>query len=151
MKNRKKLRKQNYDYTQPGNYFITMNTKDRLELFGEIIENKMILNAAGESLMRWYKEIENKYPNVICHEIAILPEHVHFLIEITYKTGKDVPAILQWYKTMTTNEYIRGVKTQSWPPFNKRLWHKSYWEDIIKSPNHLKNVKNYIIHNAEHH
>ena len=30
--------------------------------------------------------------------------------------------IIQRFKTMTTNDYILGVNTDSWPPFRKRLW-----------------------------
>jgi len=26
---------------------------------------------------------------------------------------------MQWFKTLTTNEYIRGVKMLEWQPFNK--------------------------------
>jgi hypothetical protein len=30
--------------------------------------------------------------------------------------------MIDWFKTMTTNAYIRGVKQSAWPPFPGRLW-----------------------------
>ena len=30
--------------------------------------------------------------------------------------------MMQWFKTMTTNEYIRNAKQNNRQPFNKRLW-----------------------------
>lgn len=35
---------------------------------------------------------------------------------------------MDWFKTMTTNTYIRGVKQSNWEPFNRRLWQRNYWE-----------------------
>ena len=37
-------------------------------------------------------------------------------------TGAPLPGIVQWFKTMTTDEYIRGVKQLGWPRFDRRLW-----------------------------
>jgi len=50
--------------------------------------------------------------------------------------------MIQWFKTMTTNEYIRNVKKYDWPPFNKRLWHKNFYEHIIRDENDLNLYKN---------
>jgi len=33
-------------------------------------------------------------------------------------------AMIQWFKTMTTNEYIRCVKNNHWQPFNRKLWQR---------------------------
>jgi len=30
--------------------------------------------------------------------------------------------MVDWFKTMTTNDYIRGVKNQGWKRFNGKLW-----------------------------
>ncbi len=34
--------------------------------------------------------------------------------------------MIQWFKTMTTNEYIRGVKQLGWKPFNGNLGQRTY-------------------------
>jgi len=44
---RRSIRLPGYDYSQRGAYFITMVTQNRLYLFGDIINNQMVLNDAG--------------------------------------------------------------------------------------------------------
>ncbi len=55
--------------------------------------------------------------------------------------------IMDWFKTMTTNAYIRGVKELNWPPFPGRLWHRNYFERIIRDERELNNIREYIINN----
>jgi hypothetical protein len=40
-------------------------------------------------------------------------------------TGPPLPRIVQWFKTMTTNEYIRDVKENGWMRFSGRLWQRN--------------------------
>ncbi|GHT09797.1 hypothetical protein AGMMS4956_00100 [Bacteroidia bacterium] len=62
-------------------------------------------------------------------------------------TGSPLHTVVQWFKTMTTNEYIRGVKTLGWMPFDKKLWQRNYYEHIIRNGNEHKKIMNYIIAN----
>ena len=55
--------------------------------------------------------------------------------------------ILHWYKTMTTNAYIRGVKDQNWPRFDAHLWQRSFYDHIIRDDKDLDNVREYIHNN----
>jgi len=48
---------------------------------------------------------------------------------------------------MTTNEYIRGVKTASWPSFNGRLWQRNYFEHVIRNEQSLNRIRQYIVDN----
>jgi putative transposase len=42
--------------------------------------------------------------------------------------GSPLQRAVQWFKTMTTNAYIRGVRTKKWPPFDKKLWQRNCCE-----------------------
>jgi REP element-mobilizing transposase RayT len=55
--------------------------------------------------------------------------------------------IVQWFKIMTTNEYIRGVKQSGWRPFRKRVWQRSYYERIIRDDESLARIRDYIADN----
>ena len=54
---------------------------------------------------------------------------------------------MQWYKTMTTDEYIRGVKRRGWKPFPGRLWQRNYFDHIIRSKEALTIILEYIMNN----
>jgi putative transposase len=62
-------------------------------------------------------------------------------------TDAPLPKVIQWFKTMTTNEYIRGVKAAAWPSFNRRLWQRNYYEHIARDEDSLNRIRQYIIDN----
>ena len=57
--------------------------------------------------------------------------------------------MVQWFKTMTTNEYINHVKNDNWKPFDKKLWHRNYYEHIIRDETALTKIREYIFYNPE--
>jgi len=79
----KSTRLENYDYAQNGLYFVTICTKDREELFGEIKDEKMILNEVGRIVNQFWQEIPKHFPFVNLDEFVVMPNHVHGIIEIS--------------------------------------------------------------------
>jgi len=55
--------------------------------------------------------------------------------------------VMEWFKTMTTNEYIRGVKTNNWRRFDRKLWQRNYYDHIIRNVSEYKRIAAYIINN----
>lgn len=77
-------------------------------------------------------------PNILGeHAPNILGEH----------TGSPLHRVVQWFKTMTTNEYIRNVKTNNWKRFDGKLWQRNYWEHIIRNEKSHQNISDYITTN----
>ena len=50
---RRSIRLPDYDYSQPGAYFVTVITQDRLCLFGDIENGAMEANDPGRMIERW--------------------------------------------------------------------------------------------------
>jgi len=236
---RRSIRLKGYDYSQAGLYFITICCNRRGNPtwlpFGQIINGEMKLNDAGIMVEKWYNELENKFPDIRCHEKMVMPNHFHCIIEnvgipvgadlrvcpngpnkpesdnngpnkpesdntcpnkpesddngpnkpesdnngpnkpesdnngpnkpesddnVSVKSdnnvfeniegehvGSPLHCVVQWFKTMTTNEYIRGVKTLGWQPFNRKLWQRNYWEHIIRNEQSYQTISEYIINN----
>lgn len=108
------------------------------------------MNDAGMMIQKWYEEVSHKFANVTCDEMVVMPNHFHCIWQITtQEEGVNIPAVVQWFKTMTTNEYIHGVKELGWQPFDKRLWLRNYFERIIRDPQAYENIRNYIRTNPE--
>ncbi len=61
--------------------------------------------------------------------------------------GSPLQRVVQWFKTMSTNEYIRGVKQCGWSPFPGKLWQRNYWEHIIRNESELNRIREYIHNN----
>ena len=55
--------------------------------------------------------------------------------------------IVQSFKRHTTIEYIKKVKQNILPPFDKRIWQRNYWEHIVRNDNECNRISQYIIDN----
>jgi REP element-mobilizing transposase RayT len=159
---RRSIRLKGYDYSQAGAYSVTICTKDRVCMFGDIADGQMWTNDAGNMIGKWWMELTNKFPDMGLDEYIVMPNHLHGIINIvgadlsvcpdksngnTKKgahTGSPLHRIIQWFKTMTTNDYINGVKQSGWPPFNRKLWHRNYYEHIIRDERALNSIRRYI-------
>ena len=62
-------------------------------------------------------------------------------------TGAPLHTVVQWFKTMTTNEYMCRVKTSDWPAFAGRLWQRNYYEHVIRNDKELSRIREYIVNN----
>lgn len=78
---------------------------------------------------------------VDAQEIRVTPT------EISPTAGKTIGDMLDAFKSITTVNYINGVKTKEWEPFNKRIWQRNYFEHIIRNAQAYLNISNYIISN----
>jgi len=65
------------------------------------------------------------------------------------KYNAPIGNLVDWFKTMTTNEYIRGVKQYGWKRFDGKLWQRNYYEHIIRSEEEYERIADYIVDNPE--
>jgi len=137
-------RKPEHDYSAAGTYFVTIRTQHGLSLFGDIHDGVMHTTPAGEMLIHWWREIAHKHPTVTLDAFVVMPNHIHGLLVFTQSGTVALPDVMRWYKTMTTNAYIRGVKEDGWPRFPGKLWQRSYHDHIVRDATHLDRVRRYI-------
>jgi putative transposase len=169
---RRSIRLKGYDYSQSGAYFVTIVAQGRASLFGHIENDEMILNDAGQMLVKWWTELPNKFPQITLGVFIVMPNHFHGIIIIGEIVGGDLRVspvlsdgqegghvgppqpippqqkpdaplsqMIQWFKTMTTNEYIRGVKELGWPRFDGKLWQRDYYEHIIRNADEANRIQ----------
>ena len=79
---RKSVRLPGFDYSQPGAYFITVNTYQRQECFGEILDGKLILNGLGQVAKKQWERIPQRFPHIELGEFVVMPDHLHGIIII---------------------------------------------------------------------
>jgi len=85
---RKAIRLKEYDYSQPGEYFVTICIYEKACVFGEVFEEKTRLSMVGEIAKKCWEEIPKHFPNIELDEYVIMPNHVHGIIIIT--EGRDL-------------------------------------------------------------
>ena len=152
-------RLKDFDYANNGGYFITICTQNRENMFGEIVDKKMVLNDVGKMVDKWWQELRNKFGDIRLDEFVIMPNHLHGIITIVgadlrvcpnkkgEHIGSPLQKIMQWFKTMTTNEYFRNVKNKGWQTVDKKIWQRGYYDHIVRNEKELSNIRNYIQNN----
>ena len=55
--------------------------------------------------------------------------------------------MVKWFKTQTTNEYIKIVKNGLCSSFDKHVWQRNYYEHIIRDECELNEIRKYIREN----
>ena len=151
-KHRKQLRLPFYDYSQNGAYYVTICTHNREKLFGSVqyvgAHPCVRPNAAGTMVKEKLFALENKFEGVKIDYYCVMPDHIHFvLFKEGAHAGAPLQIILQWYKTQTTNEYIKLVKQSVSPPFDKHIWQRGYFEHVIRGEQDLYEIRKYIDEN----
>lgn len=144
---RKTIRLKNYDYSQPGYYYITVctyqrqcllanvkNVRDK-ESSSQVIELTVIGKSAQEHLTRF----NEFYPNVKLDSYVIMPNHIHMIIAIDNglpnSSAPSIPLILHAFKNQVAKKY------------GSPLWQRSYHEIIIRSEQELSDTRTYILNN----
>ena len=166
-------RLQGYDYSQEGAYFVTICTKNRECVFGEISDDKVILSPMGSIVEEeWYKTPELR-SYVVLGEAVIMPNHFHGIIFIdksdknTFPTIVETPAVeTRGIVSLRQGKYknkfgpqrhnlasiIRGLKSAITTRIKKELqtdfhWQANYYEHIIRNQESYLKIENYILNN----
>ncbi|MBZ0201139.1 MAG: hypothetical protein K8H86_14800 [Ignavibacteriaceae bacterium] len=160
-----------WDYSTPWLYFITINTKDHICWFGDIVDGKMILNDIGKIVNEeWVKTAEIR-TNIKIDSHIIMPSHLHGIIKIkgpeiephrievethrvrlTNEANANPPAMDEGTERIVKNDMgniIKGFKSAAKRRINELgksyfLWQPRYYDRIIRNERELFFTRKYI-------
>ncbi len=167
-KRHKQYRLYNFDYSKNGHYFITICTKDRERFFGNVDNQEMILSEIGEyikvNILKFYvnENLDNPYqhhPHVLNNsatvigitEWAILPDHIHLIVEITnkeeriYSTITGLTPLTKGSVSSFINHFKGNVK--KWCKANNFLhfnWQSRFHDRVIRNNTEYDRIAKYI-------
>ena len=163
MRERKRTRLKNYDYSQGGYYFVTVCTEKREEWFGKIEDGEMCFSKFGKVAKDFWAEIPLHFQHIRIDEFSVMPNHVHgiliieedlvgnlvgnaymrshkrnaFMHSLQDKTKMLLSKIIQQYKSSVTRK-INSMQNDF-----KFEWQKSFYDHIIRSKKSLENIRKY--------
>jgi putative transposase len=157
---RRSIQLKEYDYGQRGAYFVTIVTRGRECLFGEIVDGEMKFSHFGQIARReWLKTAElRRTVKLWGDEFAVMPNHVHGIIWInenddvgarrrrastTEQFGKPVigslATIVRAYKSAVTYAIHELRGTRGAP-----IWQRNYYEHVIRNETEHERIYNCI-------
>lgn len=148
---RKPLRLPGYDYSEPGMYFVTICTRNMECRFGEIVEGQMLMNRAGIMVENDWHANANRYGGIVMDSFIVMPNHVHAIIFLETTPDADVlthflSRVVQTFKSITTVNYGRGVRSGVFPAFDRTLWQRGFHEHIIRNDRSLEAIRAYRVY-----
>jgi len=84
---RRSIRLHGYDYSQPGEYFVTLCTHEMRSLFGRVVDGRMELNIYGRIADEEWRRSTGIRPEIELDDWVVMPSHVHGIIRILDATG----------------------------------------------------------------
>ncbi len=168
---RRSIRLPDYDYSQPGAYFITMVKYQRECLFGEIVNGEMQYSAMGHIAEKHWRLIPEHFPQVELGAYVIMPNHVHGIMIIHDRSDADaserrgtiyraptteqfqkpvkgsIPTIVHTYKASVTRRIqkdVHGLDVSS-----PNVWQRNYYEHIIRNDQEWNRIHLYIETNVD--
>jgi putative transposase len=162
---RNSLRLQGYDYSQAGVYFVTVVLKECVPMFGEIVNETMTLNNAGQVVQDVWDDLPNHYAKVELDEFVVMPDHVHGIIVIQetesvpnrtvgevhepplralHRRRMLLPKMIGRFKTVSA-KHVNLLHDRSGQP----LWQRGFHDRIIRDDEELNAVRLYIQTNPQ--
>lgn len=155
---RHSIRLKDYDYSQAGAYFITICTRSRKLIFGDVVEGEMRLNEYGRVVeTEWIKTADIR-KNVELDVFVVMPNHFHGVIIISGKgdpSGRpyapssphgspsgSLGAIIGQFKSAASKRINKLRGTPGTP-----IWQRSYYEHVIRNEDDLAEIREYIMNN----
>ena len=156
---RKKLRLPEYDYSWPGWYYVTVCTRDREPLFGQIVDDHMVLNHIGRIVEEEWLKTPLIRKNVALDDYVIMPNHLHGIViindAIVGATRRVAPteghpklrsaslgAILGQFKSIATKRARKECLLS-----DRSLWQRGYYDHVIRNDADLHRIREYIATN----
>jgi len=152
-------RLKSWDYSNPWWYYVTINSKNHVCCFGDLVKGKMILNELGKIVEKeWLKTSEIR-KNVELDYYVIMPNHIHGIIILNEHTRRDVArnvstinknkfseispkpnslsAIIRSFKSAVTKQaHENGYRSFQWQP--------RFYDRIIRNEKELYQIRKYV-------
>ena len=164
---RRSVRLKNCDYAQAGAYFVTICSRQRECIFGDVIDGAMHLNEYGELIHECLYQIPRHFPNIEMDMHVIMPNHFHGIFMINSNCRGEVSSpsrnsnkrikkggVTPPLRKRTLGQIVAYFKYQTSKQINKirnspgmPVWQRNYFERVIRNENELNKIRQYIQNN----
>jgi REP element-mobilizing transposase RayT len=152
---RRSIRLKGYDYSDPRAFFVTLVTRGRECLFGEIHDGEMRLTDAGRIVWEVWDSLPSRYPQIALGNAVVMPNHFHGIVIIEQSVGAihELPLLNTQIqrRRMTLPLVVGYLKMNSAKRINKILgsegvpiWQRNYYEHIIRDEGEQGRIHLYI-------
>ena len=146
---RKANRLSSFNYNQNGAYFITVCTRNKEKILGDIVGGgaldapKIKLSPIGE-IVEKYILSTNKIPEITVDKYVIMPNHIHLLLTVENEKGTS------WAPSPTNNVISHSISTLKRfvnKAVGENVFQRSYYDHVIRNQTDYNEAWEYIENN----
>jgi putative transposase len=152
-RSRRSIRLKEFDYSQPGLYFVTIVTHQRKCVFGEVADGSVQLSEAGRVVNEMWHGLPERFPDASADLFVVMPNHVHVIVNVGAQFiapgGAGEGAM---NRAPTLGQIIRSVKAAATHRLRQTrglefVWQRNYYEHVIRDEEALNRIRQYILDN----
>ena len=169
---RRSIRLKEYDYSEPGAYFVTICVKGRTCALAAVRNGNVKLSQVGHIVSKCWVDIPNHFPSVDLDAFVIMPNHLHGIVvledcrgvQLNAPTLRSVASRAKIHpdshslispKRNTLSLIIRTFKAAVTRQCRQDghhhfAWQRNYYEHIIRNQDKLNRIREYILYNPVH-
>ncbi len=154
-----------WDYAGDGWYFVTICTGDRSHAFGEVVNGRVDLSAAGRIVEEEWRETARLRPYVTLDEFIVMPNHIHGTIGISdrHPSVRSAAAVDTSQRDVSTAARPRlvagslgAIIGQFKGACTKRIretcdagfrWQARFYDHIVRDEKSFEHIRQYIVDN----
>jgi putative transposase len=158
---RRSIRLPAFDYSQTGQYFVTICAFEMRCIFGKVEERKVRLSAVGEIAREFWLRIPQHFREVTVEPFVIMPNHLHGILTIRRRARHavplqeehhpegfrkpvegSVPTIIRSYKSAVTRRIREAPGSRTMD-----VWQSNYFERVLRDGKEFGDASRYILEN----
>ena len=149
--NRKSIRWKEHAYDDNHFYFITICSSNKQKIFSEIINGQIVLSPIGEIIRKeWIRSFDLR-KELTCPLFCIMPNHIHAIVSIDGNIAEQADQKLL-IRPKSISSFVIGLKSAvtsilKQNGFTQPVWHRNYYDRVIRDYNEYREIENYIIQN----
>ena len=147
---RKHPRLKQYDYSQPGYYYVTIHNEKnapQLSTVGRGLAPAAAvikLTSQGKEAQRQLQALEERYQAVSVDKYVIMPNHIHIILRLTGETAGASPRPTLTEIIGTYKLFVTRICNQSDQTPGRKIFQTSFYETILRDENMYQKCWRYI-------
>jgi len=158
---RRSIRLPGLDYSQTGQYFVTICAFEMRCVFGKVEERTVQLSRIGEIARKLWLEIPSHFHDVAVEPFVVMPNHLHGILTIRRRARHavplqeehhaegfrrpvegSVPTIIRSYKSVVTKRVRENLQGKAMD-----VWQSNYFERVLRDGKEFGDAFRYILEN----
>ena len=158
---RRSIRLPDFDYSQIGQYFLTICAFEMRCIFGKVEERKVRLSRIGEIARELWLGIPSHFYEVTVEPFVVMPNHLHAILTIRRRARHavplqeehhpegfrkpvegSVPTIIRSYKSAVTKRVRETLQGKTMD-----VWQSNYFERVLRDGKEFGDASRYILEN----